>query len=124
MERVLLGLGRHMLPVPWPLFQKMLVKESKKTGHVLGDLDDDHRRVHHFVVRELPRTAVAMPPEHISESLGMPLERVEPIVDELERRKIFLFRPGGREVEWAYPVTVADTPHRVELSTGERINAA
>jgi hypothetical protein len=124
MKRVLVGLGRHMLPVPWHLFKRLVVMESKKSGHVLGDLDDDHRRVHHFVVEELPRTAVPMPPEHISEALEMPLDQVIPIVDELERRKIFLFRPGGREVEWAYPVTVAETPHRVEFSTGERINAA
>ena len=124
MERVLFGFKRHMLPVPWFLFKKVVALEEKKTGRVLGNLDDQQRLVHHFVVRELPRTAVPMGPEYISEALGMPRDQVVPIVDELERRKIFLFRPGGREIEWAYPVTVAPTPHKVEFSTGERINAA
>ena len=110
--------------MPWFLFKKLVTRESQRSGHLVGDLDDDHRRVHHFVVGELPRTALPMPPEHIAEELGMPLDQVVSIVDELEGRKIFLFRPGGREIEWAYPVTVAETPHRVEFSTGERINAA
>jgi hypothetical protein len=113
-----------MFPVPWLLFQKIVARETKRTSHVLGDLDDHHRLVHHFVVRELPRTAVPMSPEYISQGLDMPLDQVIPIVDELEGRKIFLFRPGGREIEWAYPVTVTPTPHLVEFSSGERINAA
>jgi hypothetical protein len=113
-----------MLPVPWRLFRKIVARETTRTGRVLGELDDRHRLVHHFVVRELPRTAVPMAPEFISEKLDLPLSRVVPIVDELERRKIFLFRPGGRDIEWAYPVTVAATPHSVAFSTGERINAA
>lgn len=124
MERVLFGFEKHLLPVPWSLFKRIVTRTARRSGHVLGDLDDDHRRVHHYVVRELPRTAAPMPPEQISEALNMPLAQVVPIVDELERRKIFLFRPGGREIEWAYPVTVAQTPHRLAFSTGEQINAA
>lgn len=124
MQRVLLGFRRHLLPIPWALFTRVMRREARRTGRALGGLDAEQRRVHHFVVRDLPRLGAPMPPEHIAAALDLPLERVIPILDELERRLIFLFRPGGRDVVWAYPVTVAATPHQVAFSTGERLNAA
>ena len=124
MKRVLLGFRRHMLPIPWVLFQGALRRESAKAGRELGGLDEDQRRVHHFVVRDLPRLGAPMPPEHIAGALGLPLAKVIGILDELERRLIFLFRPGGRDVVWAYPVTAAPTPHHLVFSTGERLDAA
>jgi hypothetical protein len=124
METVTFGLKRHMIPIPWPLFQRLLRRESAKAGRVLGGLDADQRRVHHFVVRDLPRLAAPMPPEHVANALQMPIASVVEILDELERRLIFLFRPGGRDVVWAYPVTVAETPHHLEFSSGERLDAA
>jgi len=36
----------------------------------------------------------------------------------------FLYRNGREEVVWAYPVTVETTPHRVTLSSGERLYSA
>ena len=45
------------------------------------------------------------------------------ILDELERRLIFIFRPGGRDVVWAYPVTAEPTPHHLDFSSGERFSA-
>jgi hypothetical protein len=124
MDRVLLGFKRHMIPVPWPIFTRLVRKGATKAARAIGPLDDEQRRVHHFVVGDLPRIAEPMPPEHIAEALRMPLEQVVPIVDELERRKLFLFRPGGRDIVWAYPVTAASTPHHMAFSTGERIDAA
>jgi hypothetical protein len=97
---------------------------ANKAHRALGGLDDEQRRVHHFVVRDLPRLAEPMPPEHIADALDMDVNRVIEIVDALERRLIFLSRSGGRDVVWAYPVTVADTPHWMAFSTGERLNAA
>ena len=113
-----------MLPIPWALFTRVMRREASKTGRALGGLDDEHRRVHHFVVRELPRQGKPLAPEIVAAALDLPLARVIAILDELERRLIFLFRPGGREVVWAYPVTVAETPHRIAFSSGERLNAA
>jgi hypothetical protein len=124
METVLLGFRRRMLPIPWTLFQRGLRRAAGKTGRALGGLDSEQRRVHHFVVRELPRLGRPMAPEQIAGALELPLPRVIKILDELERRLIFLFRPGGRDVVWAYPVTVAETPHHMEFSTGERLDAA
>ena len=124
MNKVLLGSGRRMLPIPWFVFTRMLPREARKSKRTLGGLDEEQRRVHHFVVRELPRLAAPMAPERIADGLGMELPRVIEILDELERRLIFLFRPGGREVVWAYPVTVEPTPHKLAFSSGERLWAA
>ncbi len=124
MKRLLLGYNRRMLPIPWALFRMMASAEAAKNRKRAGSLDDEHRRVHHFVVRELPGLAKPMGPDFVAKGLGMDVTRVTAIMDELERRKFFLYRPGGKDVEWAYPVTVAPTPHRVEFSTGEAINAA
>ncbi len=124
MKRLLFGYKRHILPVPWGLFRKMASAKAGKNRRAFGRLDDEHRMVHHFVVRELPGFARPMGPEYVAGMLGMDLGRVETIMDNLERRKVFLYRPGGRDVEWAYPVTVVPTPHRVEFSTGETIWAA
>ncbi|MBP7736503.1 MAG: hypothetical protein KA369_11065 [Spirochaetes bacterium] len=124
MKRILFGHGRYMVPVPWGLFRIMASKEASKNRVTFGHLDGDQRKVHHFVVRELPGYARPMGPDFVARGLGMDASHVVSIMNELERRKLFLFRPGGRDVEWAYPVTVAPTPHRVEFSTGESIGAA
>jgi len=96
----------------------------RKTKSKFGGLSDEKRRLHHFVVRELPRYGKPMPPEFISTELKMDMNRVVEILDDLERRLIFLFRPGGREVVWAYPVTAEPTQHRIDFSSGEKFWAA
>ncbi|MGD0657838.1 MAG: hypothetical protein ABSD38_07200 [Syntrophorhabdales bacterium] len=124
MRRVLLGFKRHMVPIPWALFTRLVRQKLRKTAKAFGGLDEDHRRVHHFVVKNLPGLAKPMPPDFIADRLGLSMTQVVRILDELERRLIFLFRPGGREVVWAYPVTVEPTPHRVAFSSGEKLWAA
>jgi hypothetical protein len=124
LHSVLFGIKQHMLPIPWFLFMKTLRHAAKKTKRVLGGLDDEHRRVHHFVVKRLPILGRPMPPQFIAEHLQMETARVIRILDELERRLMFLFRPGGRDVVWAYPVTAEPTPHKLTFSSGERFWAA
>jgi hypothetical protein len=124
MSKVLLGLRRYMVPIPWFVFTRVLPRDVRKAKRALGGLDEEHRRAHHFVVRELPRLAAPMPPEYIADGLALEESRVIEILDELERRLIFIFRPGGREVVWAYPVTAEPTPHRLAFSSGERLWAA
>ena len=51
-------------------------------------------------------------------------ERVLGILDELEAKKAFLFRDGRGAVVWAYPVTAAETPHRLFFKSGDRLYAA
>ena len=110
MRRVLLGYKRRVVPIPWFLFTWILRRGAEKTKRVLGGLDDEHRRVHHFVVKELPSLGRPMPPDFIAKHLKLDEGRVVQILDGLERRLIFLFRPGGRDVVWAYPITAEPTP--------------
>ena len=124
MRRVLLGFKHRIVPIPWFLFIRILKCEAKKTKRVLGGLDDEHRRVHHFVVKNLPSLARPMPPDFIADRLKLDEVRIIQILDELERRLIFLFRPGGRDIVWAYPITAEPTPHKLAFSSGERLWAA
>jgi hypothetical protein len=56
--------------------------------------------------------------------VGLPLERVLVLLDDLESGMTFLYRNPAGAVHWAYPVTVDETPHSVTFSTGEQIHAA
>ena len=87
-------------------------------------MTSEHHRVRDYVVRELPRFKKPIPPEKISQDLGINLARVIPLLDELEKHLTFLFRNPAGAVVWAYPVTAEPTPHRVTFSSGETIYAA
>ena len=124
MRRILFGFNRRMIPIPWFVFTRILKREAKKTKNVLGGLDNEHRRVHRFVVKNLPGLAGPMPPDYIADRLKLDKARVIQILDELEQRLIFLFRPEGHDIVWAYPVTTEPTPHKLAFSSGERVWAA
>lgn len=87
-------------------------------------MTEDHHRVRYFVVGELPRTGRPLQPEFISQSLGLPLPRVNHILGELEENLFFLVRNRQGAVSWAFPVTVEKTPHELLFSTGERLYGA
>jgi hypothetical protein len=122
-ERVLLGVGRRMVPVPEWVFRPMVQRDSKKLAR-RQVLDPDERRVQHFAVREIPRRRKAIPPEVFARELDLALDEVSQILDELERRMTFLCRRGGEDVIWAYPVTAAETPHQVRIDGGAAFSAA
>ena len=123
-NNLLLGLFRCVLPVPKVLWQRQVSRNARHMAAGLGFMSAEHHLVRDFVVRELPRMAKPMPPEFISRGVGLPVARVEAILDELEKHMTFLFRSELGAVTWAYPVTVEKTPHHVALSTGEQIYAA
>ena len=87
-------------------------------------LGPDHRRVQHFVVREIPRRRTAISPDVLASELDLPLDRVGQILGELERRMTFLYRRGSEDVNWAYPVTSEQTPHQVRIDGGAAFSAA
>ena len=120
---VLLGVWRMMISVPPALWQSQLAKETQGEAD-LAFMTADHHRVRDFVVREMPRVGKPLPPELIAAELGLPLERVGSILEELERNMTFLFRNPAGAVTWAYPVTVDQTPHQVTFSSGEKLYAA
>jgi hypothetical protein len=118
-DRLLLGLGRHMIPIPRMLWRRLVKANARKIRAGLGFMSEDHHRVRDFVVTELARAGAPLPPESIAGGLDLPLPRVWSVLDELEKRLTFLFRNERGEVTWAYPVTVDETPHHARFSTGE-----
>ena len=121
-ERILLGLGQRMVPVPEALFRPMVRRDAKKLAKRPA-LEPDQRRVQHFAVREIPRRREAIAPEVFARELELPLDEVNQILDELERGMTFLCRRGGDDVNWAYPVTAEETPHQVRIDGGAAFSA-
>lgn len=122
-EKILLGVGRRMVPVPEFLFRPMVNRDARKLAK-RQDIEPDERRVQHFAVREIPRRREAISPEVFAAELDLSLEEVRRILDELQRRMTFLCRRGGDDVNWAYPVTADETPHQVRIDGGAAFSAA
>jgi hypothetical protein len=123
-NKLMMGLWRYMLDVPPFLWEKQIAKGKRKYADHLAFMSGEHRLVHHFVVRELPIAGKPLSPEFISNALNIPVNRVIGILDDLESHMTFIFRNIQGEIEWAYPVTVAKTPHHVTFHTGETPYAA
>ena len=118
-NRILLGLGRRMIPMPRFVWQRLLRSSGRKARAGLAFMSQDHHRVRDFAVTELARAGAPLSPEAIAGALDLAVARVQSVLDELERHLTFLFRNDRGEVTWAYPVTVDATPHRARFSTGE-----
>lgn len=118
-NELLLGLGRFMIPLPAMLWRRLLASNARKVAAGLDFMSQDHHRVRDYVVTQLPRAGVPLQPDSIAGDLGVSLDRLAVILDELERRLTFLVRNEIGKVSWAYPVTVDQTPHRATFSTGE-----
>jgi hypothetical protein len=123
-KRLLLGLGRMMLPIPRSIWQRQVAQGEKSRHSGLSFMTEEHHRVRDFAVLELPRAGAPLSPQLIAERLHLPVERVNVILDELEKHMTFIFRNERGAVAWAYPVTVDRTPHRITFSTGEQVYAA
>ena len=123
-NKLMMGLWRYILNVPSFLWEKQIAMATRKFEKDHQFMTGEHRNVHHFVVKDLPRTGQTMAPGYIAESLGMTPERVNTILDDLETHMTFLYRNDRGEVVWAYPVTVEKTPHHVTFHTGETLYAA
>jgi len=87
-------------------------------------MSPEHRLVHHYVVRELPRVGGPVSAERVARDLALGVERTIEILRELEKRLTFLYRNEQGQVLWAYPVTAEKTPHRITFDSGERLYAA
>jgi hypothetical protein len=91
----------------------------------LAFMTPHHHAVRNYVVRELPgNRGRALQPARIARSLGLDLELVGRLLEELEKHLFFLVRNRRGDVSWAFPVTSDRTPHRLRFSTGERIFGA
>jgi hypothetical protein len=113
-----------MVPLPRALWQRAIFQEVRKTEKRLDFMTPEHRTVHHFVVSELPRAGKPLSPGIVAQGVGLPVERVNVILGELEANMTFLFRNEQGAVAWAYPVTADETPHRIIFGSGEQVCAA
>ena len=118
-DRILLGMGRSMIPIPRAIWRPLVRAGARKTSSRIAFMSSDHHRVRDFAVLELARTGVPLDPASIEAELDLDAERVSGILDELEKHLTFLFRNELGQVTWAYPVTVDETPHRARFSSGE-----
>ena len=123
-NRLLMGLWRFMIPIPRFMWQKQIATHARKIEVGLRFLSKEHHLVRNFVVTQLPRVGRPLAPEYFEQKLNLPVGRVNLVLDDLEKRRFFLFRNELGQVAWAYPVTADRTPHQVSFSTGEQIYAA
>jgi hypothetical protein len=123
-NRLMIGLWRYMLGVPPFMWEKQIEKVEQKAKRSRGFMTPEHRLVHHFVVREMPRLGGPVPQELVSRELALPPERVSDIVRDLESRLTFLYTNDDAQVTWAYPVTVEKTDHSITFHSAERLYAA
>lgn len=78
-ERILLGMGRRMLPVPEWVFRKMVGRYAKRIARK-ELLDRDQRRAQHFAVREIARRREPIAPDTFATELDLGLEQVSGIL--------------------------------------------
>jgi hypothetical protein len=90
----LLGLGRYMIPIPRLIWSGLIARAARKETARLASIRSwAHHLVHDFVTREIPQVREPISPEFIGQRLEMPIDRVNAILDELEK-KLILFRAG------------------------------
>ncbi|MBA4422140.1 MAG: hypothetical protein C0390_03430 [Syntrophus sp. (in: bacteria)] len=123
-NKLLIGFWRTMVGVPPVLWEKQIERMRHKVKKSTRFMSSEHRLVHHYVVRELPRVGKPIPVERVAQGLALGVEQTIEILKELEERLTFLYRNEQGQVLWAYPVTVEKTPHRITFGSGERLYAA
>lgn len=123
-DTLLMRRKQRMIRVPAVVWRGNVRSEARRSAARLEFMGPVHHRVRNFVVTELPRTAQPLNPETIAAALGLEPDVVAQILDELEANLTFLYRSDGHNVDWAYPVTAAETPHKVTFDNGERFFGA
>jgi hypothetical protein len=123
-SKVWIGTGRSILRIPSFLWKRQILSRSKRTRASLGFMSEEHHLVREYAVRELPRAGAPLSVDRIAGDLSLPEERVDAVLADLEKHMTFVCRDAKGAVEWAYPVTVHQTPHEVAFSTGERLYSA
>lgn len=123
-RKMYMGIGKFMVPIPLVISNKGLEKGVSGAKAKAELLSEEERKVHYFVVKKMAGAKEPITAELAGEELGMPLERVEKIIDKLEGLKTFLYRSDGKGINWAYPLSLDDTGHKMTASSGEQFSAA
>ncbi|MCP4580514.1 MAG: hypothetical protein GY839_02770 [candidate division Zixibacteria bacterium] len=112
------------MELPRHEWEQSLSHAPSAVAALLSFMSDDHSLVRNFVVREIPNAGQPLSPKFIAQELKLSLERVNEILDDLEKNLVFLFRNNSGDVSWAYPVTCETTPHHFTFESGEQTYAA
>jgi hypothetical protein len=124
-EVILIGRQDQIIEVDAAEWRRHVAHSQQQPSTHLSFMTPDHHRVRNFAVAELPCNGdQPLSAQFISEWLSLPLARVIAILDELQQHLLFLVQQPAGEVRWAFPVTIAPTPHSLRFSSGERIYAA
>ena len=123
-RKMYMGIGRFMIPIPLLISNRGLEKGAAGAKAKAGLLSEEERRIHYFVVKKMAVAKEPITAELISEELGISLEAVGKTIDKLESLKTFLYRSDGKGINWAYPLSLENTGHRMAVSTGEEFSAA
>ncbi len=118
------GSGDDLVAVSTRKWEEELAGTPSEMRRVLAFMSGDHHRVRNFVVTHMVRTMAPVPASTVARTLALRPERVDEILEDLERNLFFLVRKRQKQVSWAFPVTVEPTPHRLTFDTGERLWAA
>ena len=123
-RKMYMGIGKFMVPIPLAISNRGLQKGVSGAETKAKRLSEEERRVHHFVVRKMASVDEPIKAELVAEETGLPLYEVEKAIEKLESLKTFLYRSDGKGIDWAYPLSIDDTGHRMTVTTGESFNAA
>jgi hypothetical protein len=123
-RRMLMGIGRFMIPIPRLIASRGLGKGIAGARAKADLLSAEERKIHHFIVSRMAKTKTPLTAEQVGKELDLPVDLAEATIDKLEELKTFLYRSDGKWINWAYPLSLEDTGHRMTDSTGERFFAA
>ena len=124
-DAILIGRGEQLSRLPLSDFKAGLSGVPEFFSAKLAFMSPEHHAIRNFTVAELPRNyGKPLLPAEISRRLDLTPERVGEVLGDLERNLLFLVRNDTGAVNWAFPVTAEQTPHRVRFNTGEYVYAA
>ena len=111
-RRMLMEIGKFMVPIPQVIALKGLEKGVSGARAKADLLSLEERKIHHFIVSRMTETKTPLTAEQVGKELEVLIDRVETTIDKLEELKTFLYRSHGKGINWAY------TP--VSRNTGTR----
>lgn len=117
--RVKIRVGRHLVPIPGFALRRIVDGEAKRMSRTIAFMGPDHHAVRNFSVCEVARTGAPVTAEHIAGAVDLSVNRVVELLEELERKMVFVSRNTNKAVTWAYPVTADVTNHRIEYASAK-----
>ena len=123
-HKLYVAFGGFRVRIPFILSNIGLKRGAKGAKKNAGLLSQEERRVHHCIVKKMAVAKDPITAELIAIELEMPDNRVNEIINKLEHLKTFIYRSDGKEINWAYPLSLEDTGFRMTASSGEQFFAA